>query len=687
MQTNRQSFRNFPGVPGHLLPGGGTNPTDAALLVTGIFLPSTPPMPPNLGGPLRRNLSRLTTDGAVFYCPSCATWRRTLSTTAATRAVTRRDTTSSPSYSIYRRPASTLATSSAINASKNVPPQYKDLYDALDEVREAAAEQVNLSRLQLAQRGLESETPVIRIAVLGLNDAVATRRLVRLLLADPLKPREEWEDFLESYEADTSRGLLIRYGEESETLPNDLVPTISVPSRILQKGNIEILVSSLGASAEPTGVVTADTFLVPTVTIRTSHSGRHNFVRYPVHRSLLCGRGVDGFFAYSRLISRSVLGKEEDSVHAAVDLSVRDNEAKGSRFSFVDIDQAEKALEKFRESVQNATEYERGWNASGVQPLVDWLALTQMGEKLDPSLRTLIESLLDAAEEGVQAKEAARARREELETGPDDEVRDNLDRAVSIWAERAHTELRDALGEGFASKRWRGLSWWKLFWRVDDVGMITTDILEKKYLPQAEKEVIWAAGKLQQAGLLDEPHSNLEDLPLESVSEGPETGETVVAEQGQAPVPVPETASTPPWPTLITTSRMQLLDTTVPSLQALAQRLVLFSVSTSTMTSALSGLIYISTSATSLYEACTVAAVGLIYSLRRQETKWEAARHFWEEEVREEGRTALKETEQLLRTLVREGGKRTAEADEEDVSLQQVKATIERARKALEDVK
>lgn len=55
-------------------------------------------------------------------------------------------------------------TSSAINASKNVPPQYKDLYDALDEVREAAAEQVNLSRLQLAQRGLESETPVIRIA-------------------------------------------------------------------------------------------------------------------------------------------------------------------------------------------------------------------------------------------------------------------------------------------------------------------------------------------------------------------------------------------------------------------------------------------------------------------------------------------------------------------------------------------
>jgi hypothetical protein len=391
--------------------------------------------------------------------------------------------------------------------------------------------------------------------------------------------------------------VFCRYGEESETLPNDLVPTIAVPSRILQKGNIEILVSSLGASAEPTEVVTADTFLVPTVTIRTSHSGRHNFIRYPVHRTLLCGRGVEGFFAYSRLISRSVLGKDADSIHAAVDLSVR-GEQKDGRVSFVDIDQAEQALDKLRESVRNATDYERGWLASGVQPLVDWLALTQKSENLEPSLRTLIESLLDAAEEGARVKEVEIVREKEQGIVPD-EVREKLDRSVSIWAERAHTELRDALGEGFASKRWRGLAWWKLFWRVDDVGMITTDILEKRYLCQAEKEVIWTGGKFQQAGLLDEPQNDLEDLPFESVSHGSEAGQLVVAtqaqEQGQEIVSVPEKAATPPWPTLITTSRAQLLDTTVPSLQALAQRLVLFSVSPTTMTSALSALIYIST--------------------------------------------------------------------------------------------
>lgn len=53
---------------------------------------------------------------------------------------------------------------------------------------------------------------LIAILVLGLNDATAARKLVRLLLADPLTPRGSWEDILDNYDADTSQGLLIRYG-------------------------------------------------------------------------------------------------------------------------------------------------------------------------------------------------------------------------------------------------------------------------------------------------------------------------------------------------------------------------------------------------------------------------------------------------------------------------------------------
>jgi hypothetical protein len=58
----------------------------------------------------------------------------------------------------------------------------------------------------------DADFPPIWNIVLGLNDASSARKLVRLLLADPLTPRENWEDILDSYDADSSRGLLIRYG-------------------------------------------------------------------------------------------------------------------------------------------------------------------------------------------------------------------------------------------------------------------------------------------------------------------------------------------------------------------------------------------------------------------------------------------------------------------------------------------
>lgn len=429
---------------------------------------------------------------------------------------------------------------------------------------------------------------------------------------------------------------------------------------------MEILVSSLGAEVADSSAAqfTADTFLVPTVTIRTSHSGRHNVVRYPVHKSIVCGSGVEDLVSYSGLIARSDLRRETKSVYGAIEMEVSDKEKRNDRFAFVDIEQAEEALNKFRESVQNASLYERGWNSSGVQPVVDWLAsMRESGESLDPSLKTLILSLLDAAEEGVLAKEAQKAQ-EQVEAGVSEEVRTQLGRSVDMWAERAHSELRSSLEKGFASKRWRGLAWWKLFLRVDDVSMLTSEILERRYLQGAEKEVIWTAGRLQQAGLMD----NLE--PSEP---------TELKEEQQALVE--QTTSPVPWPVQISTSRTRLLNTTVPALQALAQRLVLFSMSTTTLTSALSGLTYLSFPTASVYETYTMAAVGLVYSLRRQQTKWERAREFWEDEVREEGRTVLRSTEEQLRTLVQEGGRPAIEGTEDEA-----RESIEQARKAVEDM-
>ncbi|KAF7585201.1 hypothetical protein BBP40_011753 [Aspergillus hancockii] len=611
-------------------------------------------MPPKLRGSLPKSLSRVGGNGAVFYCPSCTTWRRTLSMRRSGIASSRLEA----NRLSFGSPRS-ITTSSVVHA-RHVPPRLRELYEALNQIQGVATEQVNISRLQLALRGLETEAPIIRVAVLGLNDTTAARNLVRLLLADPLNARESWEDALDAYDSDRSQGLLIRYGDVSETIPNNLLPTISVPSPILKHGNLEILVSTLGAETGLSDAhFTADTFLVPTVTIPTSHSGRHNAVRYPVHRTIVCGRGVDGLVAYNGLISRADLKKEEKSVYGTIDLAVTASQKSNDRIAFVDIDRANEALEKFRESVQNASLYERGWNGSGVQAVQDWLSTLRAEEgTLDPSLKSLITSLVDAAEAGVAIDEKKSTQDRTMVT-VSNETRGDLDRSVTEWAEKAHTELRGSLEEGFASKPWKGLAWWKLFWHVDDVGMITSEILEKKYLRRAEKEVIWTAGRFYQAGL--------------------------AMQQKQATngnLKAADNTSDEYWPTQISKSRSRLLEITVPSLQAMAQRLVLFSMSTTTLTSALSALTYVSVPTATVYETGTIVAAGLIYALRRQQKKWEAARTFWEDEVREEGRAALIKTEEHLRIAVQEGGQRL-----EEVAETEARKTIDRVKRALEYTK
>lgn len=60
--------------------------------------------------------------------------------------------------------ASTLASSTAINATKEVPVSLRELHGALKTVKERAVNYVSLSRLDLALRSVESENPVVRVA-------------------------------------------------------------------------------------------------------------------------------------------------------------------------------------------------------------------------------------------------------------------------------------------------------------------------------------------------------------------------------------------------------------------------------------------------------------------------------------------------------------------------------------------
>ena len=350
---------------------------------------------------------------------------------------------------------------------------------------------------------------------------------------------------------------------------------------------------------------------------------------------------MDGVLEYGALKNKDRL------IFAAIELP---HSNVNDRIVFVDIDAASAALDEFRQSVENASAYERGWNRSGIPKVLEWLSSssspsTTMGA-LNPDLDRLIESILDAAEQEVHTDEAKRIADREAHT-VSDEIRASLNHSVSAWAEQAHKELRDSLERAFSSKRWGGLAWWKLFWRVDDVGMVSAEVLKSSYLRSAERHLIWVSGRIQQAGL---------------------TGDVLQ----------------PHWPAQISTSCDQLAKVNVPSLQALAQRLVLHSLSTITLMSSISVLTYVSVPTASVYEASTLAALGLIYSLRRQQKRWAPARAVWEEEVREFGRTSLRDTEQDLRAVIRDGGRPVEPVENESAdSLQKIK----NARRALKEAK
>lgn len=126
-------------------------------------LTSTFPMPPRLS--TFRRLLPITSEGPIGlrYCPACTFWwiSRLQITRPNDRHTTRPRSLSRP------RTTSTLASATAINATKQIPTFNRELHDALSELKSKAGNYVDLNRLQLALRGLETKDAVIRVA--GMN--------------------------------------------------------------------------------------------------------------------------------------------------------------------------------------------------------------------------------------------------------------------------------------------------------------------------------------------------------------------------------------------------------------------------------------------------------------------------------------------------------------------------------------
>ena len=624
-------------------------------------------MPPRISrvaiGPSKaRNLTRLRTN-----CPICCTIK---SFTTTTRCKTSQSNLkrNAPEQPKDRVSNSQHNTALPDNASSGAVPRGQ-LRAALADLQRNAAGYTNLSRLQLAIRGLDQAPgkESIRIAILALADGGQSfkkaKRLLRTLLADPLNEKEEeWERVLLSDETE-SKPMLFKVGKNgSKEAPinSALLQEFSVVSPKLEDNNLEILVLEIDPPLRD-AVELEDSFahavLIPTINIPTSNTGRYTPIRTPVHKSLVIVDGLAGaatLLSYEHDISKDII---ETAVDLPRSLFKETNTMfVGVRsFHALDIAMADEAQQAFRKSVEKPWDFENGWFESHVTEISTWLSegSSPTNGVLKKPVQFLIQSLLDDAANAIKA-EHSRQLNVALSTKIPDAKIDILRRTLSSWSERAHTELRDQLDIAFNGRKWRKLGWWKLFWRVDDVSMIASDIVSTRFLPDAEKDIVFLSGRFFEAGVFGRDHSKSNKHWAWKAVQEVEVGgppPPTFRELGDIPADdIPIKTKPKPWPLDIHNSRLLLSLETVPALQALAQKLVIQTLSTSSLFSTLAGLMYISNLSTTVYEAGAVASLGIVWSLRRMQGKWETARSFWEGEVREEGRKAVRATETSLGT-------------------------------------
>ncbi|PHH61735.1 hypothetical protein CDD81_8027 [Ophiocordyceps australis] len=551
-----------------------------------------------------------------------------------------------------------------------------ELEQALRELEQRHANLVNLPWLQLAQQSLEqlAGEEVVRVAIWGLGGGRTAKRLVQTLLADGLSEEQAWERELAAH--DEELPLIVRVEASHEGRVNVRLDTtralheLHVSSPQLNGLKVQML---LVQAAAPPAFASRRGFeeavLVPLV---GTGSAAHDALPLatPVHQTLLVASGLPGAVSLSAL----PVTASHQGVRAAVDLPGVTAKQLACALDVVDVARAQESLQTMRRGPQHALDSERLWLESNVPALVAWLktsATPPAAHSTKPAVRRHLAALLDNVSCAIDQyqDEAAAPQPAKLDG--------HTHASLARWAQRAHAELQDELDLGFAGRRWRKLAWWKLFWRVDDVAMLTSDMLSQRFLPTAEQELVYLAGCIAtlapeppcypQPGVATRDEDALALPPHDAPSDSPDA--TLDSQQTSSstppkalqphswfrsslPSPSPPPAL-PKWPGHIAFTRRYLDQESVPALQSLAQSLVAQALATAGATSSLAALLYLSSASATLYEVGAVAALGLIYSLARMQRKWDAARSYWEGEVREEGRKAIRGAEASVAAVLR----------------------------------
>ena len=435
---------------------------------------------------------------------------------------------------------------------------------------------------------------------------------------------------------------------------------------------------------------------MPGLDIVNSASGRPATVTYPVHKTLMYEEGLNSLGTFATIDAHVDQRHNGQMFKGVIDWSWSISQqgiTKDQPMSPINLALAEAGHNVFRQSLDKSLEYEHLWFDAGMPSISGWLAEGTEAQPgaIKPVIRRLIQTVCDTANQAVQREETARLAQEKAETITVS-AKNIINQGISIWAENAHAELGDRLNIAFNSKSWRKTKWWKLFWRVDDVGYIASDILQRAWLVEAEKEMIWISGRIHQSGLLGPPKlrpTPIHDPDDEAATLGSSprevTVDDVVPKASMADFTEPPLILHP-WPQHISHARSILSHLTIAPLQSLSQALLLQTISTNVLASSLSALLYVSVSTTSPYEAGAIAAVGLVYSLRRLQKRWETARTEWETQTREDGRRVLRNAEENAREVVREGG--MPEVDEVGRKERKLaREAVERVEEALEELR
>jgi hypothetical protein len=226
---------------------------------------------------------------------------------------------------------------------------------------------VNEARLQLAIQGLRQSPgeETVRVAVLwsdGVSDGQIAKRLLRALVADPLVDRGAWED-----EIVASRDpLIVRITPHQEDNSGLTVTRkhglqeLRVSSAILNGLNVEVVLAPLtsGFDLIMNRLDEEDAVFTPPVWI--PFDGQSKQIQSPVHKAFVV---ADGFQEAVNLASLELPTETNpDAIMPVVNLPGLAREKLETGFHNVDIAQAEKAVELFRQGPQHAMEYER-WSS------------------------------------------------------------------------------------------------------------------------------------------------------------------------------------------------------------------------------------------------------------------------------------------------------------------------------------